>query len=527
MNFSNGVLLGSQAPRYRTVPQGAVSSWGPEAIDLAASAGITLDPGQADIVTDGMSEGADGLWLASEVVDNEPRQNGKTLTLEVRALAGVYLVKEPLVVWTAHEFKTAKRSFEGLRDRIDNFDHLRKRVKAIRNSGATTEIELFNPKRTIVFLARSGGSGRGFAGVAPLFLDEAYALTPEQIAALIYVMRAAKNPQVWYMSSAPLPQSEVLRELCIRGRKGSSDLIYYEWSVPGKVKDLASLVAANKKLSDEEAETSHGQELRSQLFEKTALSNRAFGTRITRRSVLRDLRASGVEQFIRESWGVWSELEEGGRIDPERWAELADGASRRDGEVALAVDISIERDWCAIGMYGRREDGLGHVQLIYYEQGTAGLIEKLRELREVLNPIAIGMARGTHASLKEKLRQAGFIRPQDRSKEETLSIATEDDPHPPQRGDLIVLNGTDMAAACGGFIDSVKHGTMRHVPADQLTDATKVAQTRVVGDSMAWVRTDRSVDITGLVACTEAPWVYEARIDVVPVDEYDPASDLF
>lgn len=535
MNSAGAKLLGSQQPTYRSVPTGAVDGWGDEAVDLLASVGMHLDEGQASQVRDCLAVRADSRWLASEVVDIEPRQNGKGVVLEARALAGPLLIGESLVVWTAHEFKTALKAFERVRAYFDNYDHLRKRVKTIRSSTHSTEIILRGDGKrtpvgaTIAWLARSGGSGRGFASVSPLILDEAYALTEEQVAAIVYATRAAANPQVLYASSAPLKTSDVLRDLCARGRKSarasrpSSGFVYYEWCATGKYDQLFKLVEKNKSLDDDKADEPEGTELRARLFEKVAESNRAFGTRIIAESVIRELRLAGVEQFLREGLGVYSELETGAALDLAVWEQLGDADSHRAGDVALAVDISVERDWAAIGVYGKREDGLGHLQLIRYQAGTAWIVTALTELRDVLNPIAVGMGRGTYASLKEALREAGFLRPEDRP-QEVIRFEGQS-AHPPQRGDLAVLNGTDMAAACGGIIDAVRDQTIRHVPAEQVTAAVRVAKTRVVGDSIAWARSDRSVDITGLVVLTEAPWVYEARIN--QISDYDPAGDLF
>jgi hypothetical protein len=512
-----------------------VDGWGDEAVDLLASVGMYLDDGQAVQVRDCLAIREDGQWLASEVVDIEPRQNGKGVVLEARALAGPLLIGEPLVVWTAHEFKTALKAFERVRAYFDNFDHLRKRVKTIRSSTHSTEIILKGGGRvpvgaTIAWLARSGGSGRGFASVSPLILDEAFALTEEQIAAIMYSTRAAANPQVLYASSAPLKASDVLRDLVLRGRKSARaprptrGFIYYEWCATGDYTTLFKLVEQNKALDDDEAETPAGRELRARLFEKVAESNRAYGVRVVDESVIRELRAAGVEQFLREGLGVFSELETGAAIDREKWLGLGDPESRRDGDVALAVDIAPERDWAAIGLYGHRVDELGHAQLVYYG-AVAGLIGKLVEFRDALDPVAVGMGRGTYASLKEELKTAGFIRPQDRPA--VKDRAEDEDPHPPQRGDLAVLTGTDMAAACGQILDAVREGTLRHVPSEQLTSAVSVGRTRKIGDTIAWARTDRDADITGLVTVTEARWTFYARVDAVKVPDYDPVADIW
>ena len=517
-------MLGEQPPRFRNVPAGAVDSWGPETIDLAASVGLTMDQGQADLLTDGMSERADGKWLAREVADDEPRQNGKTVVLEARSLGGLLLVKEPLIVWTAHEFKTTVRSFLKMKHYFTEFDALRKRVRAIRNSGAVTEIELFNPTRHLVFLARSGGSGRGFASVAPLFLDEAYALTQEQIAALIYAMSAAPNPQVWEMSSAPLVNSEPFRDIVLRGRRGAPGIIYYEWSASGTLKELTDLATRVKLLHVAGVLDEH-PEIRERFFQKTREANRALTTnppRLTEEGTLSELSVSGIEQFLRERWGAFSELEEGGKIEPERWKDLGDLESTRAGDCSLAVDISIEQDYSAIGMYALREDGLGHVQLIHYQHGTQDLVNKLNSYRDALDPVAVGMGRATYAALREQLKAAGYQRPEDRPVEIVRNEG--DSSHPPKRGDLIVLDGPALAAATGGFLESVRAGTMRHVPTDHLDRMVKVAKTRIVGDAMRWVKTD-TTDITGLTAVTSAKRAHEARVN--EIEEYDPTQDIF
>jgi len=100
------VLRGAGRPRVCNYPVYA-SSAGGEAVELAASAGLVLDPWQADILTAALGERADGSWSAFEVAVIVSRQNGKGAVLEARALAGLLLFGEQLVMWTAHELKTA------------------------------------------------------------------------------------------------------------------------------------------------------------------------------------------------------------------------------------------------------------------------------------------------------------------------------------------------------------------------------------------------------------------------------------
>lgn len=523
MNTVQGIR-GSQEPLYRSVPPGAVQTWGPAFSEFAFSIGLNLDIGQKDILNDGLSTRSDGLWLAREVDDIEPRQNGKSLLFEIRALGGVYLLKEPLVIWTAHEFKTAHGSFLHVKDLVTNFDHLRKRVRSIRDSGARTEIELQNPTRKISFLARSGGSGRGFAQVSPLLLDEGFALTPEQMAALQYAMSAARNPQVWIGSSAPLVTSDVLRDVVKDGRKGGRRTVYYEWSVPGELKELARIAEVNK------ARIKNGLPGDDDFRRLTLLANRSIGrpggVGVTLESAEEELKKStDVYVFLRERWGAFSDLEEGGRINPAQWDDCGDPESRRDGDVSLAVDVSLGRDWYSIVLAGKRSDGKDHVQLIRAGSDLSAIVPALEEAREALDPVCFAMGAGTYAALKTQLKTAGFLRPEDRPIDVAMRQIEGASVHPPQRGDLLILNGTDMGAACGQFLHAVRGGTLRHVPSDQLTQAARIGQTRVSGSQLAWVTTDEAIDITALVAASEATWAHDARAG--EIEDYDPADDLW
>jgi len=61
---------GSQTPRISTVPATRLSSSGQEAVELAALAGLKLDPWQQHVLDLGLSEREDGRWSAFEVCGN-------------------------------------------------------------------------------------------------------------------------------------------------------------------------------------------------------------------------------------------------------------------------------------------------------------------------------------------------------------------------------------------------------------------------------------------------------------------------
>jgi hypothetical protein len=76
-------VLGAQRPRILHVPE-FVASTGGEAVELAAMAGLAMDPWQEFVLGNALGEKADHRWAAFEVGVEVPRQNGKGGILEAR-----------------------------------------------------------------------------------------------------------------------------------------------------------------------------------------------------------------------------------------------------------------------------------------------------------------------------------------------------------------------------------------------------------------------------------------------------------
>src|SRR6185369_12027837 len=89
----------------------------------------------------------------------------------------------------------------------------------------------------LIFKARTKGGGRGLTG-NKVILDEAFALLPTHMGALLPTLSAVEDPQVLYGSSAGKADAEVLAGIAERGRVGEIRLGYAEWSIPrGTCKD--------------------------------------------------------------------------------------------------------------------------------------------------------------------------------------------------------------------------------------------------------------------------------------------------
>ena len=467
-------LRGEQKPRILTSPN-RVSSAGYDAIDLARLAGLELDPWQCLMLSEALGETKTGHWSSFEVGLIVSRQNGKGSILEARELAGLFLFNERLILHSAHEFKTAQESFLRLRELIEGTPEFSKRVKRITNNTFEVGIEL-NTGQRIRFVARSRGSGRGFSGDL-VVLDEAYNLPEETIDALMPTLSARPNPQLWYTTSAPdkdiAPCTPVarLRRRALSNEPGS--LAYLEWSI-NHHKDSCRLGC-----------TEHDDPRDPRSWAK---ANPAMGYRITATHVSREMESMSAEGFLRERLGVGNYPSESGdqwSIIPESvFNSIRDAESQAAGRVAFAVDISPSGASAAISMYGVREDGLGHGEVIDHAPGASWTVDRLVQLSEDWDPVSVVVDPGAPAgAIIAELESRGVTVTQTSSR--------------------------DVAAATGSFITAsgVNEGdesSMRLIPNPGLTAAVAGAETAPLSDAVKWKRKFASVDITPLVAVTLA-----------------------
>ncbi|MFD4343415.1 hypothetical protein ACFWQ6_00785 [Streptomyces coelicoflavus] len=502
-----GSLSAAAKPRVEVHPPYAYT-FGSEARDLAARAGLKADAWQSDALDLLLACKADGKWACFEYAELVARQNGKGGILEMRVLAGFLLLGEELILWSAHEYKTAMEAFRRFRKllrklgrQVGNNENLIEidgvRIK-ISNTNGEEGFERLDTEARVKFVARSKGSGRGFSGDL-VIIDEAFAYTLIQQEALMPTMRARPNPQIIYTSSPPLDgeSGDVLYMLRERAEAGGDDSLgYRDWGAAGDLDHLEDVDLDDRKL--------------------WSATNPAWGTRVTEQAMLRDRRGMSPKGFAREILGIWPRRSQGNVvIDPKAWAQMADEASQRDREtgVAIGIDVSPLRDYAAVCVYGLRADGLGHVQLADYRPGTKWLVPRLVLLREALSPITVAMGRGTYAFLRTVLDEAGFRPPEDLEA--------------PESGDLAVTNVVDMAAAAGQVLDGVREQSFRYVPNQHLDVAVAGAKTKTSGDTVAWTANGTDTDISPLVAMTLARWSYISRSYLLEGQQYDVLSSIF
>lgn len=487
-------VLGCQRPRVFTAPS-YVSSAGQEAVELAAAAGLILDDWQKHALHVGLGEREDGSWSAFEVAINVARQNGKGAIIEARELAGLFLLGEKLILHSAHEFKTSVEAFRRIVALITNTDSLRKRVKAVRRTTGEEAIELLTGQR-LRFLARSGGSGRGFTGNANM-LDEDMILGDDAMGALMPTMAAVEDPQVWYFGSAgigsPSMQLARLRRRALAAMEsGVPDpaLAYLEWSIDPHVKECLPECGA------------HDDPLSPLAVAK---ANPALGYRLTLEHTERERLTMSPEIFNRERLGVGdypSDAEDTWRVIPEdTWRALADGTSSMSDPVAFALDTTPERSHTAICAAGANGDAR-HVEVIDHRPGTGWAPERVAELVVKWKPCALVVDEGG---------PAGSLVPAVRKALAGVGLSEQ------EIEDLILIPKTrQVAASAGQFFDGVAEQTIVHLDQAPLATALAGADKRPIGDGWGWARRGVSVDISPLVGCTLAAWGHAERAHVEP-----------
>lgn len=478
------VRRGSQEPRVSNYPAYDLSA-APEVIALARTAGLLLDPWQQYVLTHGLGMHADGEWTARRVSCWVPRQNGKGAVIEALELAWLFLLDEELVIHSAHQHRTSQRAYVRLERLIRRTPSMLKRVKSFRQANGEQQIELHDG-RMLQYVTRSRTAVRGFSS-AKLVLDEAQELTGEQMAAIGPTVSAMPNWQIWFFGTPPDDPAAWVYGLKEDGEAGRPRLAHFDWGV-----DLvAEAPGTYEKAAD---------------IELAFAANPAMGGRIELETVQDEYRPSGLGvKYPQERLGAWKPraLEGGGVIDPRVWSELTDPESRRSGDVALAVDVTPLRTHASIAMFGVREDGHGHAQVVTYGEGVDWVVGKLAELVAVLDPVAIALdPKGGASSLLGEL--------------ESIGIRPPVDAEHPARGDLALPMAHEVAQATGQFIDAVRERRLRHVGQPELTSAVANAKTRPLADAVAWGRKQSDVDISPLVSVTLARWAYTTRINARP-----------
>lgn len=467
---SSQLLLGSQVPTHRLVPECDFTR-GPDAIAVGEIAGYQLDAYQKQYLCDGCGvivvpsplhedRRLVERWAALEVGIELSRQNGKSVALEVRCIAGIYIFRERRIVYSAHKLETVMAAQQRIADALHSDPELKAEVKAVRTGNGKEVIEFYGGQ-TIRFRTRTAGGGRGLDGDC-VVLDESQALVDDHIGALMPLISARPNPQLWYAGSAGGKKATVQGSLVRSCMSKAPNLVYWRYAAdendpPGSVKTWAKV-------------------------------NPTLGRRIPAETVRSEFNRMSRARFALERLGIGDYPRQEGEewvIPRRRWENAEDEKSQPVGPVAFAVEVSWDMLNASIGAAGWRRDGSRHIEVLANEHGTAWVVEDLKRLLGGHENLGAVLDPGGPANiLIGPLRDAG------------ISEAA---------GNLKMLKSTDLTQAYGGLYAGMMapQPTYRHTGGGILTVALSEAAVRNVGGSTTWKRAGEA-DVSPLLAVTWA-----------------------
>lgn len=446
------LLDGPAPPRVRVAPRtpNGGNSW-EDVADLAATLGVPLDEWQEQALEAAMGERADGRWASKFVGMSVPRQNGKSQLIVARALAGILLFDEKVIIISAHETDTAREIWRRMIDVIEDNPTLEARVTG-RMNAVNRESLTFGEgldKQIIKLKARSTSGSRGFSADC-LLLDEGQILGKRAWGSIVPTMSARPNPQLWMFGTPPLAEDDPfafsrVRESAIRGKARHC---WLEWSAePGDDFDSP---------------------------DTWAKANPSYGVRISHEACADDRAAMDDEQFSMERLGMWPDLTSVSVFGPGKW-EASTGPEYTGKFGCLVVATAVDQSATCIAAVAHDGDRYIGKPLEYGpgQSWATGSLKALYDLNRV--PVVLD-ARGPAAALAPHLRSAGV--------------------------QVALLDTAQVLDAHANLFQLVQDGKFQHARYPELEAAVSGATTRAVGDRWAWARRKSAADISPLEAVT-------------------------
>lgn len=508
----NGMIGLQEAPIRVVSP--FVKTYGPAAVRfLKKFTPMRLDPWQCGCLRDMLGVRANGKWSAPDVGLVISRQNGKSELAAARIIIGLYVLKEPLILYSAHRSDTAAQIFKRVQDIIAASPELLKitrhtkksngQIIVGRQTNGQESITVFDPKTkrdvsTAQFRTRVKNAGRGFTADC-LILDEAMDLDSGFIGDVYPTLSARPNAQAIMMGSAGTKDSEAFGADRVRALGPDPGLItWLEWSAE----------LCNERC-DENC-TEHDNPFHPDTYAKT---NPAYGIRIDHESVEKDHRKLSYDEFIIErlSVGDWPVENNEFRVIPkEDWENQVDQSGIRPaGTVVFAVSTSIDNEFSCIAVAGYTDHSREKVKVqvteaeyVDYRPGTAWLIPRIVELNARWKPYAFIIDdHGQAGEIIEELRDDYGI-------------------------NVVSPKSIEYAQACAKVLEGIKGKKEQdpwlfHAGQAELTTAVANVDKRKLSGLWAWVQANESVQIVALEAATLAVWGLRTQ------SRDNPTKDVF
>lgn len=441
---------------------------------------MPLDEWQDVALEAAMGERADGRWASKFVGISAPRQNGKSQLIVARALAGVLLFGERMIIISAHETDTAREVWKRLIEVIEDNPTLEDRVTG-RMDAINREFISFGEgkaRQTIRLKARGKSGVRGFSADC-LLLDEGQILGKSAWGSIVPTMSArgkatSGGPQLWLFGTPPTEDDVPFAFSRVResAKAGKARHTWLEW--------------AAEPTDDFDAPATW------------AKANPSFGVRLTEEACADDRAAMDDEQFAVERLGIW----------PDRLAEVPDvfgpgawAACRApfDAEVELAsVGVAAQTDMSRASIVGAASVGERvQVRPLFSGPRLESLVEAAKALQDDTGCAVVVDAGGPAGVLVPMLESVGV----------TVTKPT----------------AAEFFHANASALDLVRGGKLAHDSYDELDKQVAGAQSRT-GDKFVLDRKKSAVDV--VEAMFLATWGVSRPQEAAPTSVYETRGVL-
>lgn len=387
------------------------------------------------------------LWTHRNVVIECTRQQGKTLILILIILWKLFK-RRRRVVYTAQQWATVEDVFDRVCAIIDRVPSLKRRLArppSKKDNRGVILLKALPGERHVVkadFGPRTQHFARGFTEIDDLILDEAYDLVPKETANLTGAQAASDNPQTIYASTPP-----VVSEHPNCGRFAGFVRTILAGGAPGL---YGALYRAPKTFTRGDiaayplAQPSYG----------------VVGDDREMEAHLQGARDAGpIDLALFDAdWLGWGDYPPppsatNREISADGWKSMGKTAPVLIGAPVVALERAADpRLWLVIAAW-RTADSRVHIEVRAVNGSDAVAVEKVSVLVAQWNPDAIAIRAGTAAAEVQSLLVKAGVEPE-------------------------MVNQTEVAQFCGGFLSAALDGRLSHSNQPELDAAVSYAVKR-------------------------------------------------
>lgn len=415
----------------------------------------------------------DGRPAYRHVVVTVNRQSGKTTLIfswEIQRAVGWSHLGPQRIAYSAQTGLDARRKFTE-----DQFPLLEPKLSTFgikqlyRRSGE--EGVIFDNGSRIGLLSNTDRAGHGRT-VDLAIKDEFFSDTDDRRdQALIPSMMARPYAQIITASTMGTDESAPLNQLVDTGRQATlasinEGIAYFEWS------------------ADPDDDPDDPEVWRRCMP--------ALGYTLTEDVVRHARQTLSLPEFWRAFLNVKNGRKANHIIPLDRWQACADTSSRPVGSVALAFDISPDRQSGALAIAGNSSTSGLHIEVTDHRKGTGWMVERIAEIaaRNDISSIVCDPVSPANSLLADLEAKGLTIR----------KVTTR-----------------EATASCGALYDAVLNGKLKHIDQPSLNAAVDGVDKRTVNDAWMWSRKSSNVDISPLVACTLARFAHCTEVPLSPI----------